>query len=122
MKSSLLLNIGLARKGKDNLTIRQVYHALAAQDISVMQSAVHKSNTELTFVCKVVLPVAVDDRHPFAAGDLSAVHRAAERLEQDCIAVWDDSSNAGVLVGPRAAAWGTFNPSFFLKLDGKALA
>lgn len=122
MKPTVLLNIGLARKGKGNLTIREVYHALAAQDISVMQSAVHQSNTELTFVCRAVLPVAVDDRHPFAAGDLSAVLRAAGRLEQDCIAVWDPEVAEGTLVGPRAAAWGTFNPSFFLKLDGKALA
>lgn len=40
------------------------------------------------------------------------VYRIAERLGQDCIAVRD--RRGGRLIGPRAAAWGPFDPSRFL--------
>ena len=34
-------------------------------------------------------------------------------LNQDCIAVYIPEQRAGLLVGPRAAAWGEFNPEYF---------
>ena len=34
-------------------------------------------------------------------------------LAQDCIGVLDADTGAGVLVGPKAAAWGDFNPEYF---------
>jgi len=37
----------------------------------------------------------------------------AAMLEQDCIGVLDADSGAGVLVGPKASEWGSFNPAFF---------
>ena len=37
----------------------------------------------------------------------------AAMLEQDCIGVLDADTGAGVLVGPKAADWGDFNPAFF---------
>ena len=37
----------------------------------------------------------------------------AAMLEQDCIGVLDADTGAGVLVGPKAADWGDFNPEYF---------
>ena len=67
------------------------------------------------------LPAVPDTRHPLASGDYGALYRVAQRLQQDCIAVYDETLQRGQLVGPRASAWGTFNPSFFLNLDGTRL-
>ena len=37
----------------------------------------------------------------------------AAMLEQDCIGVLNTDTGAGVLVGPKAADWGDFNPEYF---------
>ena len=34
-------------------------------------------------------------------------------LSQDCIGVLNVDSGAGLLVGPKAAEWGAFNPEYF---------
>lgn len=44
-----------------------------------------------------------------------------EELKQDCIAVYRELTGGGALVGPRADAWGPFNPEYFLLLDGRRL-
>lgn len=52
----------------------------------------------------------------FAAGALrGAVYALAEENEQDCIAVFEPETGRGVLVGPKAADWGEFNPDFFVR-------
>ena len=43
-------------------------------------------------------------------------------LRQDCIAVYYPATNYGVLCGPRAANWGTFNPAYFILEDGRTAA
>lgn len=39
--------------------------------------------------------------------------RLAEKLDQDCIAVLNESTGEGQLIGPRAYAWGEFNENYF---------
>ena len=49
------------------------------------------------------------------------LYAMAERLAQDCIAVLPENGG-GVLVGPRAKAWGEFNPAYFRQPDAAGLA
>jgi hypothetical protein len=37
----------------------------------------------------------------------------ATALDQDCIAVFNHSTNTGELIGDKADQWGDFNPEFF---------
>lgn len=49
----------------------------------------------------------------------------AGRMGQDCIAVrFEDDRGGpyGELIGPRAQAWGDFNPDFFIRYDAVASA
>lgn len=48
------------------------------------------------------------------------VYAMAARLCQDCIAVLDEKGK-GALVGPRARAWGEFNPAYFRQPDAAGL-
>ena len=46
---------------------------------------------------------------------LSTFNQLSELLKQDCIAVFDESTKEGYLIGPRALNWGVFNPRKFLR-------
>jgi len=116
-----IINLGLAVSGAHVHTAEQALVALARERVSVIRYDTFVSDTELTLVAEVDLPAVPDTRHPLADGDFPALYRVAQRLQQDCIAVWDETLQRGQLVGPRASAWGTFNPSFFLNLDGSRL-
>ena len=50
--------------------------------------------------------------HIAGSGVEVKVGHVSEKLGQDCIALVDDDGK-GVLVGPRAASWGDFNPELF---------
>jgi hypothetical protein len=105
-----LINIGLAchNGGKVNPE-----HALAVLrtvgGVSPLRSAVRVSDTEPTLV--------VEAR---GAPTATAAYEVSKRLHQDAIAVFD--GREGHLYGPNAAAWGDFNPAFFVNLDGSRLA
>jgi hypothetical protein len=107
----LILNIGLARTGNSNIgsgtVIREVTAAFGAAAFEFRHS-----DTELTCVASV-------DALPRTMG--STLHHLALLLGQDCIAAYSPDSGAGFLVGPRAAAWGAFNPEFFLLPNGTRL-
>lgn len=118
----ILLNVGCARKGQPDLQPVDVLLALEGHGVTVFRHVVHQSNTETTVVAAIELPRAPDERHAAAHGDLGSVYRAAQQLEQDCIAVYDPTIKQGILVGPKAAQWGEFNPKYFLNLEGEFLA
>lgn len=106
MKSSApaaILNVGLdTRDGARPITVAAVCEALRAIGRAIVTVEVRESNTEPTAV--VVIDYALS-RAKLAA--LSVV------LRQDCIAQLDTYGN-GILAGPKADAWGPFNPDFFL--------
>jgi len=112
----MILNIGLARTGNSNIGTGTVLRELSAHGFDLQAYNIHHSDTEITVVAEVTnsfsafLPV--DDR----------VFALANVLGQDCIAIYEPTSNLGALIGPKAAAWGEFNPEFFLNLDGTRLA
>lgn len=114
----VILNIGLARTGKNDLNIFEVLNALTDEGLRVLRFESFPSDTETTVVAKVQFGTSAT---PQAALD-SAIYRAAVALGQDCIAAFIPNRNAGRLIGPRAAAWGAFNPEFFIVPDGTRLA
>lgn len=102
------LNVGLADpKGGPNLDPEAVLAAIRAAGGDVSASTVHTSDTEPTLV--VTLSRALDD---------GAAFRLSEALGQEAIAQ-RFADGSGKLHGPNAAAWGEFNPEFFLLADGR---
>ncbi len=117
---SLVLNIG--RRVDSTGTIlpaSHVYAALEAHQLEVLSSVHVQSDTEPTLVVEVERwheGIGVD------AAQASMISRLSAALGQDCIATWDPSEGHGLLLGPRADAWGVFNPGFFVGLDGHRLS
>jgi hypothetical protein len=109
---SFIINIGLNREGRPALEVTEAFKVLGRAGFWVGQHALHHSDTELTLVASVNTDRAA----------APAIHEVAVALGQDCIACYDPSYRHGRLIGPRAAAWGEFNPEFFLQLDGTRLA
>ena len=110
-----ILNIGLARDGNSNIGVGTVLRELADRPFTVFEYKVHHSDTEMTVVAKVTV------NGPFT-NPSRQFHNLARVLGQDCIAAYHVELQRGELAGPNAAAWGTFNPEFFLMLDGSRLA
>lgn len=95
------LNIGLARDGQPDLTTVDVADVLAANLIHTYELELQQSETEQTAV--ITTPLGVGQ---------SVLWDIACRLGQDCIAVHD--GHTGLLIGPKAEAWGPFDLSQFL--------
>lgn len=107
-----LLNIGLHVGQAPYLTYLPVFSALRTvrhHGGVFRDSAVRKSGTEDTLV--------IDLDEPLNARVLAELSSA---LNQEAIAQW--SSRGGELRGPKAEAWGEFDPSQFLLLDGRRLS
>jgi hypothetical protein len=107
-----ILNIGLARDGKENLTALDALVSLSCADIKVVEAKVYDSDSEPTLVARV-------SKETFLR---TAVNWVAIGLEQDCIGLYDAITGKGQLIGPRADKWGEFNPEYFLLLDGSRLS
>jgi hypothetical protein len=80
--------------------------------MTIITSNVLRSDTEPTLIALVEIK-------PGHLGD--AAFQVCDQLGQDCIAVVETETREGSLIGPRAAAWGTFNPSYFLTMSGRRL-
>ena len=115
MEATFILNIGL-NTADGAVTAEQARQVLAANEFLITRDAVLESDTEPTLVAEVISTAA----SPFVV--LQLLHRVAEELDQDCIAVYRGLTGDGALIGPRAAEWGPFNPEFFLLLDGRRLS
>lgn len=109
----LTLNIGLAREGNSNIGVGTALRELNNMGFAILRHAGHTSDTELTLV------VDADDKDQ--PGRDNRIAMLSARLGQDCIAVYDYAAQEGDLIGPNAAAWGEFNPAYFLNLDGTRL-
>jgi len=51
-----------------------------------------------------------------------SINTLATALDQDCIAVYNHSTNTGELIGDKAEAWGAFNPEYFQFITARELA
>lgn len=109
----VILNIGLAREGNSNIgqgtVMREVISLFGAAAFEFKHS-----DTELTCIASVdgVNPGLLRQRVEFLS----------RLLQQDCIAAWEPKARKGQLIGPRAADWGDFNPTFFIMPGGERLA
>ena len=110
-----ILNIGLASEAYG--VIRATDALLVARRFfpSFLSITTVQSDTEPTLVLEVDAHA-----HPRTEPVRAAIHKLAEILGQDCIAAY--ANGVGRLIGPRAAAWGAFNPEFFILPDGSRLA
>ena len=77
---------------------------------------VQESKTERTLVVQF-------DLHNLIANELGSfiltVKFLADTLEQDCIAVYNNTTDHGVLVGSYSHGWGKFNKEYFLQYKGE---
>lgn len=118
----MILNIGKQtseRFGHPTYTMSdsRIRTELQARGFTVRNYEVRESNTEPTAI------VLVQDDEPFRSMSVrERLHHAARALHQDCIAavpVVHGTAMAridhGVLIGPHADAWGTFDPQSFLQ-------
>lgn len=117
---SIILNIGRAVPATGAiLPASAVYAALEARGLEVLSSVHMQSDSEPTIVAEVE---SWTDGLGFDAAQARAIADLSADLGQDCIAAYDLSEGRGLLLGPRADAWGDFNPAFFILPDGHRLS
>jgi hypothetical protein len=117
----IAVNVGLAIPGS-NLTMEPgpVLAVLKAH-FAILDSAVVQSDSEPTVSAVLGCYCGVGDA-------LRRLNLVAISLGQEAIAVYVEASTSalwrewGTLVGPNAAAWGDFNPEFFLTTGGARLS
>ncbi|MBP6644770.1 MAG: hypothetical protein KA207_02870 [Burkholderiaceae bacterium] len=109
------LNIRLDVSGQDNsdsaITQRKI------QALAILGKCFHHRADYL--VDGVTVPRLVVGMDNF---DTDRLHRLAQELGQDCIAVYFPDQGHGELLGPSAAAWGGFSLARFQRLDERKAA
>lgn len=113
----IIFNIGLESKDADGNVIAldpeavcEFTHELAGVGF---WGAVLESHTEQTLV--IEFDYAELRQH---ASFTNVALKICESFNQDCVAVYNTALEAGQLIGPRAEAWGEFNPEYFFLVDG----
>lgn len=101
---STVLNVGLNVGDRETLTPRQVLAAVALAGGVVLAADVRQSDSERTVIAALAEPLSEP-----------ALHRLAETLDQEAVAM--RHGDGGIVAGPQAHLWGTFNPAYFLDLD-----
>lgn len=117
---NVTLNIGLATNDGNFIEAVDAVQAAANAGFFIYGSEVHDSDTEPTLVLTATYDGAIGSQH-------TSTYQLAEALGQDCVAVYRHPLIPGLvgqgrLIGPRAAAWGAFNPEFFILPGGERLA
>lgn len=115
----VIINIGLAvgpNGTTGNIGTGTALRELAQAGFTINAHALHHSETELTVVAHCDIQVEAPSTF------INPAYLVAYILGQDCIAVYVPATGRGRLVGPRAAAWGEFDPAQFIQLDGTRLA
>jgi hypothetical protein len=105
-----IINVGLETNDGAELNLAAAIAQIAARVRGAVSCGTHQSDTERTLV---LVADHVSD---------GAAYRIAQALRQDCIAVYDTRTEFGRLIGPNAAAWGTFEPAYFVLPSGHRLA
>ena len=77
---------------------------------------VQESNTERTLVVQFDLRNLIANE---IGSFMLTVKFLADTLEQDCIAVYNNTTDYGVLVGGYSHEWGEFNKEYFLQYKGE---
>lgn len=111
MKNTFVLNIGLNTSTNytdtiEQLSIEQVLQAIKDCFLKLESYKIAQSYTEQTIVATVT-PLLGDCVY-------TEVELLADRLMQDCIAVYNVADQSGELVGEYADAWGSFDSKYFL--------
>jgi len=88
------------------LKVDEITDALRAAGVHVLDSAVHQSDTEKTFVGHLDRPLTPEEGHALSVA-----------LKQEAIA--QKTGDTGALYGPEASKWGGYNPDYFLMPDGR---
>jgi hypothetical protein len=114
------LNIGLNIEGSLNAQSQRDSRAEFAREAiayyaQITGSRRAQSATEDT----LVLSVETDGSE---ASLYHTVYDLALKLSQDCIAVLQVEADNGSLIGPKAAAWGEFNPEYFIRFASEVAA
>lgn len=118
------LNVGLDRNdGRGRIDTVAVVERLGQLGFSVLRAQVRESSTEPTLVVRMV------DRLNTLPYIKARMDGLAREFQQDCVAIRLDESRHpvefgdfhmqtfcgnGLLIGPKAHEWGTFQPEFFL--------
>lgn len=103
------LNVGLNVNDGTTITDADVQAALAAYGVEATDISVQQSGTEPTFVARLSRALTPEEATAVSAA-----------LRQEAIA--QSNGATGGLYGPNAAAWGEFNPEFFLVPEGGTAA
>lgn len=128
----LILNIGLDGIPADlsytngvlnPLVARQALTAVQAlrrEGFVVKHAVKHLSDSEPPLV--VTAEFGNSPLHGLGSGVNATFGQAAKALNQDCIAAYSPFTVRGRLIGPKAEAWGEFNPAMFIMPDGTRLS
>jgi hypothetical protein len=118
MTPTITPNIGLAvgTSGAEN-TVTETVQALERFGFNLLALRVAQSSTERTVIAQVSSPSAwgIDSLQA------TAVYALAVQLGQQAIGVFEARRGHGELIGPDAAAWGEFDPTQFLTIEGRPL-
>jgi hypothetical protein len=114
-----LLNIGLDNMppeagGAIGRKALYASRALRKSGFTITGAFVRNSDTEPTLVALA--------NFESVNGAFGGAYKLAEALGQDCIAIRNETTGVGQLMGPRSDNWGAFDPKQFLLLDGTRLA
>lgn len=112
----VLLNIGLAIGATASVSAHVAEEILKANGFVISRTAIVQSDTEPTLVADVSFL-------PFTGRALGeAIYETATDLKQEAIGAWLPGFKKGRLIGPKADAWGEFDPALFFMLDGKRMS